>query len=67
MITILIDSDDEEDSEELASRIAGINLDDSQEVWKSLNDDERKEFQALILNGDITSFVPIWNPWWNYR
>ena len=48
--------------------MAGINLDDDpQKVWESLNDNERKEFQALIRNGDVTSFVTVWNPWWHFR
>lgn len=65
MITIncTIDSDDDEP---LEKRLDGVDLNDSEEVWKHLTEDERKEFQNLVKNVDEAGeIIPEWIPWWN--
>ncbi|CAL8113942.1 unnamed protein product [Orchesella dallaii] len=57
---------DSDDDEPLETRLSGINLDDAEEVWKHLSEDEKKEFQSLVRNMDAAvDFIPEWVPWWN--
>ncbi|XP_037974186.2 zinc finger HIT domain-containing protein 2 [Plutella xylostella] len=60
-----IDSDDE-DCVDLEERVKGLNLDDADAVWNALTEDERNEFEALLNQGDVGSFIPQWEPWWNH-
>ncbi|KAJ0173227.1 hypothetical protein K1T71_011403 [Dendrolimus kikuchii] len=60
-----VDSDDEEGLE-LHERVKDLNLDDADEVWNVLNEDERNEFMAMINQGDVGSVMPQWEPWWMY-
>lgn len=68
-----LDSDDDEIDEEannmedLGARLTGIDLDDSEEVWKHLTADERKEFEAFLLSGDVAQFMTMWTPWWEFK
>ncbi|XP_077296862.1 zinc finger HIT domain-containing protein 2 isoform X2 [Arctopsyche grandis] len=57
------DSDDDESIPDLANRLEGIDLDDSEAIWHLLTDDEKKEFETLVKN-DITKILPVWEPWW---
>ncbi|KAK4304960.1 hypothetical protein Pmani_023122 [Petrolisthes manimaculis] len=59
-----LDSDDDEDMEDLDKRMADIDLNNSEAVWKKLSEEERKEFQELIKNGEIEDLIPPWIPWW---
>lgn len=43
-----LDSDDDEECADLESRLAGIDLNDSEQVWAKLNSDERQEFEAFL-------------------
>lgn len=43
-----LDSDDDEDCEELEERLKGVDLDDADEVWSKLNDAEKQEFKAFL-------------------
>ncbi|XP_022831652.1 zinc finger HIT domain-containing protein 2 [Spodoptera litura] len=60
------DSDDEEE-DDLEKRIENINLDDADEIWNALTEDEKNEFEALINQGDVGSIMPQWEAWWMYR
>lgn len=62
-----LDSDDEEQEVQLASRLMGIDLDDSAEVWDRLTDAEKEEFQRFLENGDIVKMLPAPNIWWAKR
>ncbi|XP_055539963.1 zinc finger HIT domain-containing protein 2 [Wyeomyia smithii] len=59
-----IDSDDGENVLELADRLEGVNFDDADAIWERLTDEERREFQGLLDNGDITKILPDVVPWW---
>lgn len=58
------DSDDSDDDIPLEDRLSGIDLDDTEEVWSKLTFEEQKEFLELAKVGDISKYVPIWEPWW---
>ncbi|XP_055903381.1 zinc finger HIT domain-containing protein 2 [Eupeodes corollae] len=58
-----VDAEDEED--DMASRLEGIDINDSEEIWKRLTDVEKKDFQFQIENGDIVKLVPKYSPWWS--
>lgn len=45
-----VDSDDEEGLG-LHERVKDLNLDDADEVWNALNEDERNEFTAMLNQG----------------
>ncbi|CAL4244063.1 unnamed protein product, partial [Meganyctiphanes norvegica] len=59
-----LDSDDDEDQEDLSVRMADVNLDDCDVVWKNLSENERQEFRQLVNTGDFTHLLPQWVPWW---
>lgn len=58
-----IDSDDDAD-EDIASRLQGIDINDSEDIWKHLTEEERQEFQKLVNNGEIFNLIPDYKPWW---
>ena len=60
----LLDSDDDD---ELSDRMAGVDLDDADAIWKLLTPGERKEFERLVDTGDISKMVPEYKPWWEFR
>lgn len=62
-----IDSDDDENYADIAERLAGVNLDNADEVWQNLTDDERQEFVAFLKSEDVTKLIPKWEPWWDYH
>ena len=51
-----LDSDDELD---LAERLEGVNLDNTDLVWEKLTEEEKKDFQTLVDNGEISKFVTL--------
>lgn len=57
------DSDDEELTS-INERLNGIDLDDTEQVWNSLTDSEKAEFEHLVKSGDITKILPQYTPWW---
>lgn len=61
-----LDSDDEEDILDIGDRLAGIDLDDAEQVWGKLTEDEKQEFVAFLKSEDITNLIPSWKPWWLY-
>lgn len=66
-----LDSDDENDEEEegddLSSRLAGVSLDDADAVWQRLSSSERAEFEKLLQTGGITELLPEFSPWWEKK
>ena len=60
----LLDSDDDD---ELSDRMAGVDLDDADAIWKGLTPGERKEFERFVDSGDISKMVPEYKPWWEFR
>lgn len=63
----LLDSDDEDSIPDLSERIQNIDLDDSDEVWSRLTEQEKLEFNAILNSGDLTDLIPEYEPWWNKR
>lgn len=63
-----LDSDDELNSmyKSLEERLAGVCLDNSEDVWQTLNNDEKQEFEAFLMSGDVSQYIPMWTPWWEY-
>lgn len=43
----VLDSDDE-DFVNIKERLAGVNLDDTEQVWAQLTSDERQAFEAFL-------------------
>lgn len=43
-----IDSDDDVDCGDISERLAGVNLDDAEQVWERLTEDERQDFVAFL-------------------
>ncbi|XP_066975699.1 zinc finger HIT domain-containing protein 2 isoform X2 [Macrobrachium rosenbergii] len=60
----VLDSDDDEDEVDLAERMAGVDLSDSNTVWKLLSDEEREEFRELVNSGNFENLIPTFDPWW---
>ncbi|XP_069987620.1 uncharacterized protein [Penaeus vannamei] len=58
-----LDSDDDDD-DNLAVRMADIDLNDSEAVWKKLTEKERQEFRQLVNSGSFDDLLPPWSPWW---
>lgn len=42
------DSDDEPDYLDISERLAGVNLDDAEQVWEKLTEDEKQDFVAFL-------------------
>lgn len=61
----VLDSDDEE-FVDINERLAGIDLDNAEQVWDKLTEDERQEFVAFLRSEDVTKLIPTWEPWWMY-
>ncbi|KAJ8957976.1 hypothetical protein NQ318_001977 [Aromia moschata] len=61
------DSDDDPDFEDIADRLAGVDLDDAEQVWDKLTEDEKQEFVAFLKSEDVTKLIPSWQPWWLYH
>ena len=51
-----LDSDDEEDLHEC---LAGIDLDDSEQVWSCLTPEEHRQFKQSLESGELIKLVPI--------
>lgn len=43
-----IDSDDDADFGDISERLAGVNLDDAEQVWERLTEDEKQDFVAFL-------------------
>lgn len=65
-----LDSDDENldsDGPDLAERLADIDLNNPDEVWSKLTDDEKRNFESLLQSGDVSQIIPVFNPWWEVK
>lgn len=72
-----LDSDDEddyenltendEDDDDLAKRIEGIDLNDADAIWSLLNEHERDEFNTILQSEDVTSILPKFDAWWEKK
>lgn len=66
-----LDSDDDEEDPkkitDLTERLQGVDLDDANEVWSKLNEEEREEFKKIIKSEDVTSILPVYHPWWENK
>ncbi|XP_050714273.1 uncharacterized protein LOC126997311 isoform X3 [Eriocheir sinensis] len=58
-----LDSDDEAD-EDLSVRMAGVDLNDSDAVWRNMTDEERRDFQELVKRENFEELLPAWSAWW---
>lgn len=61
-----VDSDDGNEND-LEERLKGLNLDNADELWNALTEDEQNEFEALLNQGDVGSILQQWEPWWLYH
>lgn len=43
-----IDSDDDVVCGDISERLAGVNLDDAEQVWERLTEDEKQDFVAFL-------------------
>lgn len=57
-----LDSDDEPEDQgpDLATRLEGINLNESDKVWAQLTENEKKAFDSFALNAIIPPYIPWW-------
>lgn len=62
--TELLDSDDSASEVELEDRLRNVDLDSPSDVWASLTNEEKNEFQQLVDSGKILECLPAWEPWW---
>ncbi|KAJ8923343.1 hypothetical protein NQ315_001901 [Exocentrus adspersus] len=59
-----LDSDDDDTCLDIEDRLAGVNLDDAEEVWSRLAEDEKQDFIAFLKSGDVDKLITSWEPWW---
>jgi hypothetical protein len=63
--TGILPNEDVEGEDDLATRLAGINLDSSPEiVWERLTESERRQFESFVNSGQLTDVIRLWMPWW---
>lgn len=63
-----LDSDDDDEKPgDLAERLAEIDLNNADEVWARLTDEEKQEFKSIVHNGEIEKIVQPVEPWWKLR
>lgn len=62
-----LDSDDDDNYIDIAERLANVNLDDAEDVWDKLTEDERQDFVAFLKTEDVAKLIPSWQPWWLYN
>ena len=61
------DSDDDDEPVDLSERLRGVSLDNTEEVWSRLTEEEREQFSQLARTGDLTSILPPYRAWWDYK
>lgn len=52
---------------DLADRLSGIDLEDSNAVWAKLTHAERQDFENIIKSGDVSTLIPVKEPWWTHK
>ncbi|XKL69312.1 hypothetical protein PGB90_007081 [Kerria lacca] len=61
------DSDDEESISDLNERLENVDLNDADEIWNCLTEQEKLEFNAIISSGEITHLIPKYEPWYEKK
>ncbi|RZC36976.1 MTP18 domain containing protein [Asbolus verrucosus] len=61
-----LDSDDDDDIADITERLVGVDLDNADQVWEKLTEDEQQEFIAFLKSEDVMKLIPPWTPWWSY-
>uniref|UniRef100_A0A1I8NV43 HIT-type domain-containing protein n=1 Tax=Stomoxys calcitrans TaxID=35570 RepID=A0A1I8NV43_STOCA len=56
--------DNETDELDIAERLKDVDINDADEVWENLTQEERDEFKKMISSGDIMKLIPDFKPWW---
>lgn len=54
----------EDGTDVLADRLAGVDLDDTAEVWRRMTAGERRQFERLVASGQAHDLLDAWQPWW---
>ncbi|XP_005186078.3 zinc finger HIT domain-containing protein 2 isoform X1 [Musca domestica] len=49
---------------DIAERLKDVDINDADEVWEHLTQEEKEEFKKLLATGDIMKLVPDFRPWW---
>lgn len=39
-------------------------MDNPDEIWAVLSNDEKQQFNALVKSGEASKLLPPWIPWW---
>lgn len=66
-VNFFADSDDDDSLPDLYDRLQNVDLNDADEVWKRLSEQEKLEFQAILNSGDVSQLIPEYEPWWCKR
>ncbi len=62
------DSDDDDDFVlDLSERMQDVNLNDADEIWDRLTEEEKTRFNTVLKSGEIAKLIPDYEPWWNQR
>ncbi|PVD27336.1 hypothetical protein C0Q70_12492 [Pomacea canaliculata] len=65
---LTVDSDDDEEPEDLSERLQGLDFDkDSQKIWDRLTEKEQEEFARMLKDGRLANLVDTWTPWWTNK
>lgn len=63
-----LDSDDDASEEgDLADRLAEVDLNNADEIWERLTEEEKQEFKSIVYNGEIEKIVKPVEPWWKLK
>lgn len=63
-----LDSDDEQTNhEDLSKRLEGVNLDNADDVWSKLTENERQEFEQIVKSDNVGCILPEFHGWWEHR
>lgn len=62
----LEEADDDDDDEDLAEKLAGLDVDSlsEEQLWSLLSTQEKEKFENLLKVGGIAGMVVLWRPWW---
>ncbi|KAI4882157.1 hypothetical protein NFI96_004391 [Prochilodus magdalenae] len=58
--------DEEEEVEDLGSKLSGLTLDSltEEQLWNLLPSRDKEKFEELVKGGGVASLVEQWRPWW---
>ncbi|OQR75989.1 hypothetical protein BIW11_08062 [Tropilaelaps mercedesae] len=48
----------------LESRLAAVDLDNTDEVLRAMTNEEVRTFDRLVESEEIAKYIPVWKPWW---